>query len=114
METKEVYGDLLISMLLPAIMEKWPRRDRLSRKIFIQQDRAKTHIHDDDKDFKDALMKRVSMQNSTHKQQAPLMLTCWIWGLSEPSRVSMMPHQNPKRNRYKQLVQVQQLSVEQD
>ena len=36
MVTKEVYQDLLISKLLPAIMEKWPRRDRLSRKILGQ------------------------------------------------------------------------------
>ena len=39
--TKEVYQDLLISKLIPSILEKWPRRDMLSRKIFIQQDRAK-------------------------------------------------------------------------
>ena len=39
--TKEVYRDLLISKLIPSILEKWPRRDMLSRKIFIQQDRAK-------------------------------------------------------------------------
>ena len=31
--TKEVYHELLISKLLPAIVEKWPRMDRLSRKI---------------------------------------------------------------------------------
>ena len=53
--TKSVYQDLLVSKLLPAIMEKWLRRDRLSRKIFIQQDRAKSHISEDDKEFNDAL-----------------------------------------------------------
>ena len=76
MMTKEVNQDLLISKFLPAIMEKWPRRDRLSRKIFIQQDRVKNHICDDDKDFKDALMKKginmkLYMQAATH-----LTLTC--------------------------------------
>ena len=40
--TKEVYQDLLISKLILSILEKWPRRDMLSRKIFIQQDGAKT------------------------------------------------------------------------
>ena len=54
--TKEVYWDLLISKLIPSILEKWPRRDILSRKLFIQQDRAKTHISWDDKFFNDALV----------------------------------------------------------
>ena len=56
--TKEVYRNLLISKLLPAIMEKWPRRDRLSRKIFIQQDGAKNHISENDKEFNDILMEK--------------------------------------------------------
>ena len=52
---KEVYRDLLITKLIPAIMEKWPTSDRNSRKISIQQDGAKNHIHEDDKFFNDAL-----------------------------------------------------------
>ena len=39
-------------------MEKWPRRDRLSRKISIQQDGVKNHICEDDNDFKGALMEQ--------------------------------------------------------
>ena len=54
--TKEVYHDLLISKLIPSILENWPRRDRLSRKTFIQQDRAKTHISCDNKLFNNALV----------------------------------------------------------
>ena len=54
--TKEVYWDLLISKLIPSLLEKWPRRDILSRKILIQQDRAKKHISWDDKLFNDALV----------------------------------------------------------
>ena len=54
--TKEVYWDLLISKLIPSILEKWPRRDMLSRKIFIQQDRAKNNISCDDKLFNNALV----------------------------------------------------------
>ena len=34
--TKEVYRELLISKLILAILENWPRRDRMSRTIFIQ------------------------------------------------------------------------------
>ena len=53
--TKGVYRELLISKLLPAIIEKWPRTDRLSRKIWIQQDGAKSHINTDDQEFREAL-----------------------------------------------------------
>ena len=53
--TKEVYWDLLITKLIPAIMERWPVSDRNSRKIFIQQDGAKNHICEDDKLFNAAL-----------------------------------------------------------
>ena len=53
--TKEVYCELLISKLLPVIVEKWPWTDRLSRKIWIQQDGAKSHINTDDNEFKEAL-----------------------------------------------------------
>ena len=53
--TKEVYCELLISKLLLAIVEKWPWMDRLSRKIWIQQDGAKSHINTEDNEFKEAL-----------------------------------------------------------
>ena len=53
--TKEFYCELLISKLLPAIVEKWPRMDRLLRKIWIQQDGTKSHISTDDSEFKEAL-----------------------------------------------------------
>ena len=42
MVTKVVYRDLLINKLIPAILDKWPRRDRMSRTIYSQQDGAKT------------------------------------------------------------------------
>ena len=58
MVTKDVYQDLLISKLLPAIVEKWLSRDRLSRRIFKQQDSAKNHICEDDKEFNDVLMEQ--------------------------------------------------------
>ena len=58
MVTKDVYRDLLINQLIPAILEKWPRRDRMSRTIYIQQDGVKNHIHEDDKEFNNALTKQ--------------------------------------------------------
>ena len=63
MVTQEVYQDLLISKLLPAILQKWPRRDQLSRKSFIQQDGEKNHISENDRVFKEALMEKGSMGN---------------------------------------------------
>ena len=56
MVTKELYHDLLISKLLPAIVEKWPWMDQLSRKILIHQDGAKSHISADNDEFKEALI----------------------------------------------------------
>ena len=53
--TKEVYRELLISKLLLAIVEKWPQMDRLLRKMWIQQDGAKSHISADDNEFKEVL-----------------------------------------------------------
>ena len=53
--TKEVYRDLLITKLIPAIVERWPVNDRNSRKIFIQQDGAKNHIREGGKLFNAAL-----------------------------------------------------------
>ena len=79
MVSKEVYQDQLISRLLPAITEKWPRRHKLLRKIFIQRDGAKNHICEDDKLFNNALKEQSINANSTCKWQTHLMLTCWIW-----------------------------------
>ena len=56
--TKEVYRNLLVSKLIPAIFEKWLSRDRVSRKLFVQQDSAKNLIREDDKEFHDALMEQ--------------------------------------------------------
>ena len=55
MVTKVVYRDLLINKLILAILEKWPRSDRMSRTIYIQQDGAKNHIRQDDEEFDNAL-----------------------------------------------------------
>ena len=56
--TKEVYCDQLITKLILSILEKWPRRDWLSRKIFIEQDGAKNYICCNDKLFNDVLVEK--------------------------------------------------------
>ena len=70
--TKEVYRKLLISKLLPAIIEKWPQTDRLSRKIYIQQDGARSHIGEDNKEFKDTLAEQeINMELYTQVANSP-------------------------------------------
>ena len=70
--TKEVYRELLISKLLLAIIEKWPQIDRLSRKIYIQQDSAKSHIGEDDKEFKDTLAEQdINIELYTQVANSP-------------------------------------------
>ena len=70
--TKEVYRELLISKLLPAIVEKWPRTDRLSRKIWIQQDGAKSHINTDDEEFREAIQdQELNVGLYTHLANSP-------------------------------------------
>ena len=70
--TKEVYHELLISKLLPAIVEKWPQTDRLSRKILIQQDGAKSHISADDHEFKEVLIdQNINVELYTQAANSP-------------------------------------------
>ena len=58
--------------LIPAIFENWPRWDRLSRKLFIQQDGAKNHICEDDKLFNDALTEnRINAELYTQAANSP-------------------------------------------
>ena len=76
--TKEVYCDLLISNLIPSILEKWPRRDMLSRKIFIQQDRAKITLAAMTSYSMMCWSRMASMKHSKLKQQTHLMSIYWI------------------------------------
>ena len=70
--TKVAYRDLLINKLIPAILDKWPRRDRMSRTIYVQQDGAKNHIHEDDKEFNNALMEQeIDMKLYTQTLNSP-------------------------------------------
>ena len=50
--TWDVYHEYLIQKLLPAIKQRWPTNNR---RIRLQQDGAKSHILEDDKEFKEAV-----------------------------------------------------------
>ena len=72
MVTKDVYHELLISKLLPAIVEKWPQMDWLLRKIRIQQDGVKSHISADDDEFKEALnAQEINVELYTQAANSP-------------------------------------------
>ena len=49
---RDVYCEYLIQKLLPAVKEKWPRNNA---RIRLQQDGAKSHILEDDVEFKEAV-----------------------------------------------------------
>ena len=80
---KEVYHKLLISKLLLAIVEKWPWTDRLSRKIWIQQDGAKAISIQMIMSSKKHYKIRNSMQAYIHKWQTHRILTYLILDFSE-------------------------------
>ena len=50
--TRDVYREYLIQKFLPAIKERWPRNNR---RIWLQQDGARSHILEDDEEFKEAV-----------------------------------------------------------
>ena len=50
--TQDVYQEYLIQKVLPAIKERWPMNNG---RIRLQQDGAKSHILDDDEEFKEAV-----------------------------------------------------------
>ena len=52
MTTRDVYREYLIQKFLPAVKEKWPMRNG---RIRLQQDGAKSHILEDDMEFKEAV-----------------------------------------------------------
>ena len=50
--TRDVYREYLIEKFLPAVKEKWPTRNA---RIRLQQDGAKSHILEDDVEFREAV-----------------------------------------------------------
>ena len=98
MVTKEVYRELLISKLIPAILEIWPRRDRMSRTIFIQQDSVKNHIYEDDEEFNNTLMEQdINAKLYTQTPNSPDVNLLDL-GFLEPFRASMIHHQRTKKS----------------
>ena len=63
---RDVYREYLIQKLLPAVKEKWPRNNA---RIRLQQDGAKSHILEDDVEFKEAVQ-QIGL-NLTVFTQAP-------------------------------------------
>ena len=91
--TKVVYRELLISKLLLAIIEKWPWTDRLSRKMYIQQDGAKSHIGDK---FNDVLAEQdINVELYTQVANSPDVNLLDL-GFFRPFKVSMMLCQKKK------------------
>ena len=73
-------------------MEKWPWTDRLSRKKFIQQDSAKSHICEDDNEFHDALTEQdINAELYAQVANSPDVSMLDL-GFLGPFKVSMMPH----------------------
>ena len=96
--TKEVYRDLLISKLIPSILEKWPRRDMRSRKNFIQQDGAKKHISCNDKLFNDVLVENgINATLHTQAVNSPDVNLLDL-GFLEPFKVPMTLLPKMKKN----------------
>ena len=96
--TKEVCHDLLITKLIPSILEKWSRRDRLSRKKIIQQDRAKNYISCNDKLFNDALVDNgINTTLYTQAASSPDVNLLDL-GFLEPFKVSTMLLRKTKKN----------------
>ena len=72
-------------------MEKWPWTDRLSRKKYIQQDSAKSHICEDDNEFNDALAEQdINAELYTQVANSPDVNLLDL-GFFGPFKVSMMP-----------------------
>ena len=92
---RDVYGEYLIQKLLPAVKEKWPRNNT---RIRLQQDGAKSHILEDDVEFKEAVQQID--QNLTLFTQAPTRLTptFLILVFSEPYSLSTMHTLTMRKN----------------
>ena len=61
---RDVYREYLIQKLLPAIKQRWPTNNG---RIWLQQDGAKSHILEDDKEFKEAVDK-IGLNLTVHTQ----------------------------------------------
>ena len=72
--------------------------DRLSRKIYIQQDSAKSYIGEDDKEFNDTLAEQdINAELYTQATNSPDVNLLDL-GFFGPFKVSMMQCQKMKKN----------------
>lgn len=62
--TKDIYCDILVNKLIPAVMEKWPHKHAPMIKIWIQQDNPNTHL----KDSCDEMPRRWNTAREAHRQ----------------------------------------------
>ena len=92
---RDVYHEYLIQKLLPAVKEKWPRNNT---RIRLQQDGAKSHILEDNVEFKEAVQ-QIGL-NLTVFTQTPTCLTPTFLMLvfSEPYSLSTMHALTMRKN----------------
>ena len=62
--TRDIFQEYLIQKLLPAIKQRWPINNG---RIWLQQDSAKSHILEDDEEFKEAVDK-IGLNHTMYTQ----------------------------------------------
>ena len=92
--TKEIYCDFLINKVLPAIREKWPRRNA-GMPIYVQQDNAKPHIRSDDPAFVEA--SRLEGFDIKLRCQPPNSPDTNVLDLGFFNSIQALQHQCPSR-----------------
>ena len=92
---QNVYCEYLIQKFLPAVKERWPRNNG---RIWLQQDGAKSHILEDNVEFKEAVDK-IGLNLTMYTQSPNLPDTNILdLGFSEPYSYSTMIALPMKKN----------------
>ena len=92
---RDVSREYLIQKFLPAVKEKWPRNNA---RIRLQQDGAKSHILEDDVEFKEAVQQIGLNLPCSHKPPTRLTPTFLILVFSEPYSCSTMHALTMRKN----------------
>ena len=85
--TRDVYCEYLIEKFLPVVKEKWPTRNA---RIRLQQDGAKSHILEDDVEFREVVEEIGLILPCLHNRRTRLTPTFSILVYSEPYSRSTM------------------------
>lgn len=93
--TKEIYSEMLISNVLPAIRDQWPRCSA-KRPIFIQQDNAKPHLSVNDPRFIEAAS--ADGFNIRLRCQPPNSPDMNVLDLGLFNAIQALQHQNAPKN----------------